>query len=653
MAPMHHHGVEQWSLDGNQRSISRMPKREARVPVDAARVDSRGVHTVCTLKESEAVMLPVHERAGIEILGPYRSKGKSRKLADALHALSRIVEVPAIDVHLFQAIQERFGIRLNVAEENRSVTSDQWVERALLAYGCPIHEYYGDGPNASRKRPFACTCIQRRQRGLEVRNGGGGTTGPNRKESTGERAGAHASSQGESYIARTDRGQRGPAVRSLREDFRGDTLPGLCAGVADRSARGPDQAEAHRAAIRSVYSAASSVEGRRKPLARTEVVAHHIHASSYAGLPHLCANELVLETGLRLSDEIAADQRGFDPYMFGRRVQPGLFGPKTRLVWMAPLASTIIGLSFSKPVQESLARNRPYIWGLRHHEEGAVLSEFSGRYRYAYCLDWSQFDSSVSASLLNDMFRVVRSMLELTAEEEDLYWRYVNDFIHTRILLPDGNIYQVHRGVPSGSAFTSLIDSMVNVYLVNYVWFRLTGHVLSHMQILVMGDDVVVGTSERLELAEIANTASELGFKLNTVKSVIVNTHEEGHGIHFIGHSWTYGRARRPKRELLQRAALPERHAPQSIARSLTRLGGYALSSVDGLIILLELYDEESVTGSVIRFLDDLRGHGGGSRLRAHDLPGDLRRRVMIEGAQTPEVGVGSGPHGILFGSMF
>jgi hypothetical protein len=622
------------------------------MPVDAARVDPREANTVCTLKESEAVMLPVHERAGIEIIGPYRSKGKSRKLADALHALSRVVEVPAIDVHLFQAIQERFGLRLNVGEENRSVTSDQWVERALLAYGCPIHGYYGDGPKAGRKRPFACTCIQRGQRGLEVRTGGNGAARPT-GGGTGEQGASPASPQGQSNIARTHRGQRGPAVRSLREDFRGNTLPGLSAGVANLASRGPNQTEAHRAAIRSVYSAASSVEGRRKPIARTEVVAHYIHASSYAGLPHLCANELALENGLRLSDEIAANKRGFDPYLFGRRVQPGLFGPKTRLVWMAPLASTIIGLAFARPVQEALARNRPYIWGLRHHEEGAILAEFSGRYRYAYCLDWSQFDSSVSGSLLNDMFRVVRSMLELTAEEDELFWRYVNDFIHTRIVLPDGNIYQVHRGVPSGSAFTSLIDSMVNVYLVNYVWYRMTGHVLSHKQILVMGDDVVVGTSERLELAEIASKADELGFRLNETKSVIVNTHEEGHGIHFIGHSWSRGRARRPKRELLQRASLPERHAEQSVARSLTRLGGYALSSVDGLIILIELYDEESITGSVLRFLEDLRGHGGGSRLRAHDLPGDIRRRVMIEGAETPSIGVGSGPHPILFGSMF
>jgi len=599
-------------------------------------------HTVCTLKESEAGMLPVHERAGIEYLGQYRSEGKSRKLSDALHALSRVVEVPAIDVHLYHAIQKRFELRLNVAEENRSVTSDQWVEKAIVAYGCPIHSYYGDGPKAG-SRPAGCTCVQR-QRGLEVRTGGSGTTRHAR--------GGQEASQRKGHTAKSD-GLSGPTVPSLRENFRGVAVPGISPGMATGHGRGPDQAAAHRIAIRSVYSAAGVVEGRRKPLSSAEVVEHHIHASSYAGLPHLASNSVSLDAGARLADRIANGSRRFDPYLFGRRVQPGLFGPKTRLVWMAPLSTTILGLRFSKPIQDALARNRPYIWGLRHHEEGSILAEFSGRYRYAYCLDWSQFDSSVPASLINDMFRVVRSMLDLTDREDDVFWRYVNDFIHTRIVLPDGGVYQVHRGVPSGSAFTSLIDSMVNVYLINYVWYRLTGHALSHNQILVMGDDVVVGTDEYLQLAEIARVADECGFKLNVVKSVVVSTNEEGHGIHFIGHSWTRGRARRPKRELLQRASLPERHAEQSLERSLTRLGGYALSSVDGLIILLELYDEPSVTASVIRFLDQLRAHGGQSALRAYDLPGDIRRRVLVEGESLPDLSVGTGPHALLFGSLF
>jgi len=320
---------------------------------------------------------------------------------------------------------------------------------------------------------------------------------------------------------------------------------------------------------------------------------------------------------------------------------------------MAPLPTTIIGLAFSKPVQESLARNRPYIWGLQKHEEGAILSEMAGRFRYVYSVDWSQFDASISPSLINDMFRVVRSVLDLSDRENELFWRYVNDFIHTRIVLPDGNIYQVHRGVPSGSAFTSLIDSMTNVYAMNYIWARITGHALSHNQLLVMGDDAVLAANERVELADMERAAAELGLKLNAQKSVITSVTDDSEGIHFIGHYWKHGRPRRPMRELVTRMALPERHAKQDMSRSLTRLGGYSLSSVDGLVILLQLYNQQDIVSALSEYLWELRASGGDNRLRAYDLPGDLRRRMLVEGKAPPTLGDGSGPFSLLFGSVF
>jgi hypothetical protein len=319
---------------------------------------------------------------------------------------------------------------------------------------------------------------------------------------------------------------------------------------------------------------------------------------------------------------------------------------------MAALPTTIVGLAFSKPVQEALARNRPYVWGVRHAEQGAVISEMAGRFRYVYSLDWSQFDATVPPWLIKDMFQAVRSKLDLTESENDLYWRYVNDFIHSRIVIPSGDIVQVHKGVPSGSAFTSLIGSMVNVYLTNYVWYRLTGHTVNHVQLQVMGDDVLIAANERIQLADAARVAAELGFKLNTQKSVIISTSEMEDGIHFVGHYWTHGRPRRPVREIIQRMAFPERHAKQSMVRSLTRLGGYALTTVEGLQILLQLYDQDDIVSALCQYLDDLRAEGAEIQLRAQDLPGDWRRRVLVEGEKFPELGGRSGPFVLLYGTL-
>jgi len=125
---------------------------------------------------------------------------------------------------------------------------------------------------------------------------------------------------------------------------------------------------------------------------------------------------------------------------------------------------------------EALSRKRPFVWGTKGFERGAIVSELETRFQYVYSLDFSKFDSTVPARMIDDAFRVARTHLDLDSKEMDVWRRYVNDFIHSRIIAPDGNVYQKHKGVPSGSAFTSVIDSIVNLILVSYMWHRLTGH---------------------------------------------------------------------------------------------------------------------------------------------------------------------------------
>lgn len=574
--------------------------------------------------------MQLRERAGIEFLGQYRSQGRSKKLHEALHAFSRAVEVPAQDYFLYKWVTTLLGYRLIPDEENRSVTAAEWVETALLTYGCGIHERAtARVPSGGRVPGCTCTGVPSTSK---VRN------------ATGE----HTDSEGGSFGSALGSGS---SVSSLRDDH-GRKSGGRVASAVPSSEIGRRDEESHRLAIRSVYHSLGASKGRSRPLEFSEVVEHHIHGDSFSGLPLLGHNRDNLDKGLRLAERIRNKERGFDPYLFGRRVQPGKSGPKTRLVWMAALPTTIVGLAFSKPVQEALARTRPYTWGLRHAEQGAIISEMAGRFRYVYSIDWSQFDATVPPWLIKDIFQAIRSKLDLTDAESDLYWRYVNDFIHTRIVIPSGEVVQVHKGIPSGSAFTSLIGSMVNVYLTNYVWYRLTGHTVDHTQMQVMGDDVIVAANERVQLADAARVAAELGFKLNAQKSVIISTNAMEDGVHFVGHYWTHGRPRRPVREIIQRMAFPERHSKQTLVRSLTRLGGYALTTVDGLQILLQLYDQDDIVSAVCQYLYELRSNGAEIQFRAQDLPGDWRRRVLVEGEKMPDLGGRSGPHTLLYASI-
>jgi len=225
---------------------------------------------------------------------------------------------------------------------------------------------------------------------------------------------------------------------------------------------------------------------------------------------------------------------------------------------MAPLPTSIVGSAFSKRVHSELERKRPFAIGLRSVEKGALVAELQSRFRYVYSLDYSAFDSSAPAFMLDDVFRVLRTHLELDEQERDVWERYVSDFIHSRIITPDGTVFQKHRGIPSGSAFTSIVGSVLNLLLVNYVWIRATGSAMKSDRALIQGDDVIFASDSRLELGKLASYAAELGFIVSAEKSSVTDSHREApspfeNRVHFLGHYWHKGWAHRPKLEILQR----------------------------------------------------------------------------------------------------
>jgi hypothetical protein len=307
---------------------------------------------------------------------------------------------------------------------------------------------------------------------------------------------------------------------------------------------------------------------------------------------------------------------------------------------MAPLPTTIIGSRFSKPIMENLSRKRPFVWGTRGFERGAIISEIECRYEYVYSIDFSKFDSTVPARMIDDAFRVARSHLELSEQDDELWRRYVNDFIHSRIIAPDGHVYQKHKGIPSGSAFTSVIGSIVNLILVSYIWHRVTGHELPHDRVLVMGDDVIVGSNARISKSQIASAACELGFVVSVEKTDIYHTSDETQDYtkrsHFLGYYWLHGLPNRPPKELIQRMVYPERHRKREKHEWIVRMLGYAMTSRQGLYILTTVFPDQDTVQSYFTASDRARELGWDEdyELADVDLPGQLRYRRRIEGAK-------------------
>jgi len=589
----------------------------------------------------------LHARAGVDDLGKYLSSTDQDKVDRAIARLSRAVERVAVDYSMENALSDLTS-ELVPERDNRSVTTPEWVETGIATYGCPVHPTTnGRGTEFTVSGYGPCSC--RRPRSVRQTSNGqrrnsGGTSPAVRKSG---KSGTGRSSGNNSRGNKEVQGVIGSGVRVIRplpddagEHDRGTPSPALLVRGASKGQDGlrSFSSESYKAAIRSVYRTAGCKDRGHIPYTVDEIVAEVVLASSYAGAPLFSTNRDVLAEGTRLARRIIAGLRGFDPYVFGRRVQHGHAGPKTRLVWMAPLPTTIVGSRFSKRVMENLSRTRPFVWGTHGVERGAILSEIESKFRYVYSLDFSKFDSTVPARMIDDAFRVARTHLDLTEQDQDVWTRYVNDFIHSRIIAPDGHVYQVHKGIPSGSAFTSIIGSIVNLILVSYMWHSITGHELPHDRVLVMGDDVIIGSNTYVTKSQLASAATDLGFAVSVEKTDIVDTSKTTNDwrshTHFVGYHWLHGQPHREEREIVKSAVYPERHRRREKHEWIVRLLGYAMTSREGLLLLTRVFPAQNTLQCYFNAADRASelGWDENSDDSDVDLPGQLRYRRRVEG---------------------
>jgi len=125
---------------------------------------------------------------------------------------------------------------------------------------------------------------------------------------------------------------------------------------------------------------------------------------------------------------------------------------------------------------------------------------------YIYSLDWSNFDASVQRWEIELAFRLLERMLIFPNEVTRLTWMFVKELFMTRkVAAPDGNIYVKSLGVPSGSYFTMLIDSIVNFIRIMYIFKLFTKDFPREVE--TQGDDgiILAQIRQRLDLNYVAH----------------------------------------------------------------------------------------------------------------------------------------------------
>lgn len=241
------------------------------------------------------------------------------------------------------------------------------------------------------------------------------------------------------------------------------------------------------------------------------------------------------------------------------------FNGKTRLVWGYPYSMTIIEGLVAYELNEVFKGGcTPMAFAMSTLTLGTKLQVAAYHKKYCYSLDFSQFDATVSAGLIHEAFKILRTWYDLNSVEpisgvsvKEIFSIIERFFIRTTIVMPDGHIYiGKDHGVPSGSYFTQMIDSIVNVIICGAISSKFKLHVDKH-DIFVLGDDLMFWSNRLMDL----NTISKY---IRDVYQMKVHGDEKSHiyrydeTIHYLGRDWTNGLPSLSQDEILKRMIYPE-----------------------------------------------------------------------------------------------
>lgn len=288
-------------------------------------------------------------------------------------------------------------------------------------------------------------------------------------------------------------------------------------------------------------------------LSDDEVIHSALKLEKSSGLPLMTSKAKSLQYSLDRERQISLGMKAPNPCVAYKRTQKG---NKTRLVWGYPLEMTIKEARFARPIIDHFKNIlNPMAFGMSKGDLGACLSRyFEDEKGTTVCLDYSKFDSTVTATMISEAFKILSTWFS----PDDLSfgdWKtIVKYFICTPIVMPDGHLYTgKDHGVPSGSYFTQIIDSIVNVAL-TYALSHKFGFKFGDRQIFVLGDDSIVQVSGPVNVSEWRR------YLMNTFGMIIHDDAKTVIGqVHFLGAVWHHGKPDADFQELINKAVFPEK----------------------------------------------------------------------------------------------
>jgi hypothetical protein len=260
------------------------------------------------------------------------------------------------------------------------------------------------------------------------------------------------------------------------------------------------------------------------------------------------------------------------PCMIGLR--PGLLRRdeldtkiKARGVWAYPAEVKVVEMRYVIPLLERMSLcfgKTPYPVGRNMTKAlPTFIDHLLHDKKWGLVTDISKLDTCVGPQYIDWAFDLIRSWYVMgftqsgVTRNENVFDFVQYYFKRTPIVLPSGMLMRKAGGVPSGSGFTQIVDTLVTLLISTYALLKM-GYQEEDLlgKMFAVGDDFAASVLPEFNIDEFAEILATLGFDINVKKVMFSN---RGIELKFLGYSKLGGGVYRPIEELLQTAMFPEK----------------------------------------------------------------------------------------------
>lgn len=236
---------------------------------------------------------------------------------------------------------------------------------------------------------------------------------------------------------------------------------------------------------------------------------------------------------------------------------------KDRLVQCVALKQIISENKFAYNFQTCMQTKDWYATGKIPSELRRIVISMWKKFPNWVSIDYSKYDQTLPGWLIRDVFGIIFRTMGGERWDSKLKreWKImVHDFIEKSIIGPNGKLILVKDGVPSGSRWTNLVDSLCNILMLYTYQEWCLSHrngQLTECECCICGDDNLVCYKGSLNLTQMSEyMAAVFGTKM---KAEACKQGDKESAPQFLSAEWRLEGNWRDPRDLYIRMLWPER----------------------------------------------------------------------------------------------